>query len=82
MKHWNKCVAENERMVASNMLIGIAKGESELGFELGQQVMHDLAEGEKEFEDAIEDVMVEAMGDGARLPDWAKERVKEYRTRA
>lgn len=82
MKHWNKCIAEDEGMIAYHLLIGIAKGESEIGFELGKQVIEDVTVDDREFEDAMEDMVVTVLGEDALLPTWAKERLKKYRTGA
>lgn len=79
MRSWNKSIAENERMVAYHMLIGLAKGESELGYELGKQVIEDVAVNDQEFEDAMEDMVVEVLGDDARIPDRVKEWIRRLR---
>ncbi|WP_233547860.1 hypothetical protein, partial [Haloferax sp. Atlit-10N] len=80
MRSWNKSIAENERMVAYHMLIGLAKGESELGYELGKQVIEDVAVNDQEFEDAMEDMVVEVLGDDARIPNRVKEWIRQLRT--
>lgn len=80
MRHWNKAIAEDDGTIAYHLFVGLAKGESEYGFELGKQVIEDVTVNEKEFEDAVENVITEAMGEDAKVPDWLKSRLREYRT--
>jgi hypothetical protein len=80
MRSWNKAIAENERLVAQHLLIGLARGESDFGFELAKQVIEDVAVDEQEYEDALDEMVVQVLGEDARIPPRIKGGIRKFRT--
>lgn len=70
MKYWNEMLIRNEAIIHKLLFVSFTKGEFPIGYERGEQLMEEVLAGEKEMDEALDDMIQEELGEettGSRL---------------
>ncbi len=62
MRGWNLMLLKNEANIHRLILLSLLRGEFVLGFELGEDLIEDVMKGEKEMDEAMDDLIEQEMG--------------------
>jgi hypothetical protein len=72
MQGWNRMLLRNERIVHKIILVSFARDEFILGYERGQELMEQVIAGEKELDEALDDLVYEELGEETFEGRWVR----------
>jgi|GEM_PF-5799480 len=78
MKGWNQMLLRNEKMVHKLILVSFLRGEFVLGFERGEELIKQVLSGEKELENAFDDLVTEQLGEDTTESRWIRRIIKKF----
>ena len=78
MKAWNQMLVRKERIIHKIILVSFARGEFILGYERGIELMEQVVTGDKDIDEALDELIETELGEETTETKWIRSIIKRW----
>lgn len=78
MRSWNQMLLRNEGIIHKLIYVSFAKGEFPIGYERGEELIGEVLDGEKELDEALDEMVYEELGEDTVEAHWFRRFLERF----